>query len=275
MYDNQPIDMALQRVRQHTGMARPRVGVVLGSGLGAFAERLEVCGRLPYAEVPDMPQSQVVGHAGELVAGTLAGVECAVLRGRVHLYEGHDAQAVTFGVRLLLAWGVQALLLTNAAGGIHPQLQPGTLMLLADHLNLTGTNPLRGRNDDQLGPRFPDMTQAYCPRLRATAQRVAQAEAIGLQEGVYAGLMGPCYETPAEIRMLRSMGADAVGMSTVLETIVARHAGVPVLGLSVVTNCAAGLSAGPLSHTEVTQTAHQVEAKLLVLLSQLVPAMVS
>jgi purine-nucleoside phosphorylase len=230
---------------------RPALGLVLGSGLGALADRLAAPVIIPYGEIPEFPAASVAGHAGRMVLGTLGGVPVAAMQGRVHAYEGWSADDVTFGVRLLAAIGVRSLLLTNAAGGIAPGLAPGDLVRITDHLNLTGLNPLTGPNDDRLGPRFPDMSEAYDGRLGARLDDCASRLGISLGKGVYAGLAGPSYETPAEVRMLRLLGADLVGMSTVLEVIAARHAGLRVAAVSVVTNLAAGTSATPLSHAEV------------------------
>ncbi|HEU4534638.1 MAG TPA: purine-nucleoside phosphorylase, partial [Polyangiaceae bacterium] len=193
----------------------PALGLVLGSGLGAFGDALEGLDKTPYAAIEHMPRPAVIGHAGNLCRGRVGGVEVACLQGRVHLYEGHDGDAVTFGVRLLARLGCRAILLTNAAGGINPAFAPGDFMLILDHLNLTGRNPLLGPNDDALGPRFPDLTAAYDPRLRELAREAAAAAGVALREGVYAAMLGPSYETPAEVRMIRGLGADAVGMSTV------------------------------------------------------------
>jgi len=251
---------------------RPRVGVVLGSGLGAWADSLVDRTVVPYGELPGMAQSTVVGHAGNLVLGASGAVEVACLQGRVHLYEGHSPQSVVFGVRMLAKLGCSSVLLTNAAGGMRPTFAPGTLMLITDHLNLMGTNPLLGPNDDSLGPRFPDMTRVYDPRLRALALEAAHNVGIRLEEGIYAGLSGPCYETPAEIAMLRTLGADAVGMSTVPEVIALRHMGVRSAAISCITNLAAGLSAGPLNHEEVERTANATKDRFVALLSAWVEA---
>ncbi len=231
---------------------RPLVGVVLGSGLGAFGTALEGAKQVPYADVPGMPVPKVPGHAGEVVAGRLRGVPVACLSGRVHLYEGHAPEEVVFGVRLLGELGCRVVLLTNASGGIRSGLSPGALLLVTDHVNLTGMNPLVGPSQGL--PRFPDMTAAYDPILAGLARDAARAEGITLEEGVYAGLLGPSYETPAEVRMLRTLGADAVGMSTVLEVIALRQCAVRVGAVSVVTNVAAGLGDRPLDHAEVQAT---------------------
>ena len=260
------LDEATSAVRSHTSIT-PLVGVVLGSGLGAWADSLDARVSIPYATIPSMPRSTVVGHAGNLVLGLSGGVPVACLQGRAHLYEGNTPDQSVFGVRLLARLGCRAALLTNAAGGIRSGFQPGELMLIRDHLNLTGKNPLVGTNDDALGTRFPDMTTAYDEDLAQLALNVAQKQDVRLSEGVYAGLLGPSYETPAEIRMLRTMGADSVGMSTVHEVIALRHMGVRCGAISVITNLAAGLGAGLLNHTEVEQIARQVQQRLRALLS--------
>jgi purine-nucleoside phosphorylase len=238
----------------------PEFALVLGSGFGAVADTLvdRVC--IPYTEIPNMPTSAVAGHAGNFVFGSLSGRRVVVMQGRVHLYEGYSAEQVVFGVRLMVQLGAQTLLVSNAAGGIRSDLRPGDLMLIEDHLNLTGHNPLRGPDDPALGPRFPDMSAAYDPALLAHAKQVAQRLGMTLQQGVYAGLLGPNYETPAEIRMLRTLQADAVGMSTVLEVVAAHQMGARVLGVSCITNLAAGLSQHKLSHAEVEATARATRA---------------
>ncbi len=233
------------------GAPVPRVGVVLGSGLGAFGDTLRGLTKVPYETVPHMPRSTVVGHAGNLCLGHVGETPVACLQGRAHLYEGHGPARATFGARLLAALGCKVVLLTNAAGGIKSDLSPGDLMLITDHLNLTAQNPLTGPNDDALGPRFPDMSHAYDPAICSAARRAAGESGVTLHEGVYACLPGPTYETPAEIRMLRTLGADAVGMSTVLEVIVLRHQSVRVGAISCITNLAAGISPTPLDHSEV------------------------
>lgn len=247
---------------------QPKVGVVLGSGLGAFADKVEDPIVIPYAEIPHFPEGNVVGHAGQLVLGSVKGVPVAVMSGRVHYYEGHSMEAVTFPTRVLTGLGVETLLITNAAGTINKDYKPGDLMVITDHINLTGDNPLRGTNDERLGPRFPDMSNAYTTEIQGAWQRSAESLGVELRQGVYVGLAGPSYETPAEIRMLRVVGADAVGMSTVAEVIVASHAGVRVGGLSVVTNYAAGIMDEPLSHEEVTETGKQVRPTLCALLEK-------
>jgi purine-nucleoside phosphorylase len=244
----------------------PKVGVVLGSGLGAFAQGMTERVVIPYAGIPGFPPPGVAGHSGELVLGSVRGVSVACLSGRVHLYEGHPPHKVVFGVRLLAALGCSVVLLTNAAGGIRPGLRPRALLLLRDHVNFTGTNALVGPNEPPF-PRFPDMTAAYDPRCRELAHETARAEGLELDEGVYAGVLGPSYETPAEIRMLGMLGADAVGMSTVLEVVALRHRGVRVGAVSVITNMAAGLSSAPLDHTDVQATGAASRDRLERLLS--------
>jgi purine-nucleoside phosphorylase len=259
------LDLAAGFVRTKASLT-PRVGLILGSGLGGYAEGLEGALKLPYSTIPHFPAAAVAGHAGELVLGGVRGVPVACLAGRVHLYEGHSPERVVFGARLLSALGCGVVLLTNAAGGIREGLRPGGLLLLCDHVNLTGRSPLVGTNEAPF-PRFPDMTQAYDPRLRELAHETARAEGIALDEGIYAGVLGPSYETPAEIRMLRTLGADAVGMSTVLEVIALRHRSVRVGALSVITNLAAGLSGNPLSHEEVQAAGVEARDRLERLLS--------
>lgn len=252
----------LQRVRLASSYVaervheRPRLGVVLGSGLGPFAEQLAESVRIPYSEIPDMPRSGVAGHAGNFYAGTLLGVPVACLQGRAHIYEGHSHARSAFGVRLLAELGCGVVLLSNAAGGIHESFEPGDLMLITDHLNLMADNVLRGPNYGD-GPRFPDLSQAYDVGLQVLAREAARASSVTLREGVYAAMLGPSYETPAEIRMLRSLGADAVGMSTVPEVIALRQLGVRVGAISCITNLAAGISKKPLAHSEVEATAHR------------------
>jgi purine-nucleoside phosphorylase len=255
---------------------RPTVGVVLGSGLGAFADSLLHATRIPYGSIPGFPISTAIGHAGELVVGTLGAngagtVDVAVMAGRFHLYEGYTPQQVVTGVRALHQFGVKRLVLTNAAGGINLGYAKGALVLLSDHINLQGVNPLTGPNDPALGPRFPDMTEVYSLRLRALAHRCAADLGLTLPEGVYAGLLGPSYETPAEIRYLKAIGADLVGMSTVAEATAAHHAGAEVLGLSCVTNVAAGLSPEKLDQQEVIDVGQRVSGTLFRLLSSLLP----
>jgi purine-nucleoside phosphorylase len=252
---------------------RPRIAIVLGSGLGAFAGQLEAPTAIAFAEIPHFPRSTVPGHSGKLVIGKVAGVPVAVMQGRVHAYEGYSSEAVTFPVRVLGRMGVTMLVLTNAAGGINDALKRGQLVLIADHINLSGRNPVAGPQDERLGPRFFDMSEAYSSRLRLLAIEAARSMEFRLYEAVYLSVLGPSFETPAEIRAFRTMGADLVGMSTVQETIVARQMGVEVLGISCVTNLAAGIQAEPLSHEEVMETGRAVEAQLAGLLRRLVPMM--
>ncbi len=264
-------------LRQQAPGLKPRIGIVLGSGLGAAADILKDAVRVPYAAIPHFPQSTVAGHSGQLVLGTVVGVDVAILQGRVHFYEGYTPQEVTFPVRVLGQLQTEALILTNAAGGIRPGLRVGQLMLLADHINLQGFNPLIGPNESRFavrpgaGQRFFDMTGAYDPELRALAQQTGESMQLPLEEGVYLAVSGPSFETPAEIRAFQRMGADLVGMSTVPETIVARHMGMRVLGLSCVTNLAAGLAETTLSHEEVFEAGRSVEARLATLLERLIP----
>ncbi|WP_425453962.1 purine-nucleoside phosphorylase [Paenibacillus flagellatus] len=250
---------------------RPEVGLILGSGLGVLADAMEDVTVIHYEEIPHFPVSTVEGHAGELLVGTIGGKKAVLMKGRFHLYEGYDVTAVSFPVRVMKALGVRSLLLTNAAGGVNTSYRPGDLMLIRDHINFMFRNPLIGRNEESLGVRFPDMSEAYSAKLRGLAKETAESLGLELQEGVYAGLLGPSYETPAEIRMLRAIGADAVGMSTVPETIVARHAGIDVLGVSCITNMAAGILDQPLSHAEVVETAERVKESFLGFVSAVIP----
>jgi purine-nucleoside phosphorylase len=250
----------------------PRVGLVLGSGLGSFAGKLKNRIAIPYEEIPHFPvPSGVVGHAGELVLGDVGRTSVAVLSGRVHFYEGRPMSEVVFPARVLARLGVSAVVLTNAAGGIRRTFKPGDLMLIADHINAFGTNPLIGPNEDSLGPRFPDMSAVYDAALRKLAKQTARKLGVPLREGVYLGTTGPSYETPAEIRACRVIGADAVGMSTVPEAIALRHAGVRVLGISTITNMAAGILPQPLDHAEVLATTKRVGERFVRLLTALVP----
>ncbi|HEX3771749.1 MAG TPA: purine-nucleoside phosphorylase [Polyangiaceae bacterium] len=244
----------------------PKVGVVLGSGLGDFADSLDDLVKIPYRELPHMAASEVPGHAGNLCFGSAGGVPVVCMQGRVHLYEGHSIDKVVQGVRTMARLGVRSVLLTNAAGGLEPSWAAGDLMVVSDHVNLTGMSPLVGLDDEALGPRFPDMTAAYDPELRAWMHAAAADVGLSLREGVYAGLIGPQYETPAEVRMVRGFGAQAVGMSTVHEVIALRHLGVRVAALSCITNLAAGLSPAPLAHDDVQATARSRHADLVALL---------
>lgn len=261
---------ALAAVRLRTQLS-PGVGVVLGSGLGSFADRIEDAVSIPYAEIPGFYAPSAEGHAGKLVLGHVAGTEVACLAGRIHQYEGHSAQEVVFGVRLLAMLGVKNLLLTNAAGGINLSYQQGALVLISDHINFQGTNPLIGENLDELGPRFPDMSEAYSIQLRTLAREAAHETGVDLHEGIYLALIGPSFETPAEIRAFRTLGADLVGMSTVPEVIAANHMGLRCLGISCVTNLAAGISPYKLTHQEVLETGDLVREKFEKLLVALLP----
>ena len=250
---------------------RPRVAVVLGSGLGGFADELIGSEEFPYASIPHWPVSTAVGHAGKLVMGMLGTLEVAVMSGRVHLYEGYTPAQIAFGVRVLGKLGVRAMAFTNAAGGIDLAFERGALALISDHINLQGSNPLAGPNDDSLGPRFPDMSEAYARSYRETALQVAHELGIRLREGVYAAVLGPSYETPAEIRYLRAIGADMVGMSTAPEVIAANHMGIRCLGISCVTNMAAGISPTKIDHEEVLETGAAVRDTLVKFLKALLP----
>jgi purine-nucleoside phosphorylase len=262
------LDDALADVRRALPSgAAPRVGLILGSGLGSFADKLEGAVKLPYREIRGFPVARIVGHAGNLVYGTAGGAEVLALQGRAHYYEGHPIRDVIFPARVLIRAGCKTLVITNAAGGIDPKLTPGEIVILRDHLNLMCVSPLLGDNDDELGPRFPDMSEVYDARLRALAALAGDELGLTLRSGVYAALSGPSYETPAEVRMLRTLGADLVGMSTVPEAIAARHMGARVLGLSCVTNLAAGVSPNALSHEEVTETAARVRGQFEALLA--------
>lgn len=264
------LHQAAALIRTRTAIT-PSVGIVLGSGLGSFAARIEDAVRIPYAGIPGMYAPSAEGHTGELVLGHIQGKPVACLAGRLHQYEGHSAQEVVFGVRLLGLLGVRDLVLTNAAGGIRTEYEQGALVLITDHINFQGTNPLIGPNTDSLGPRFPDMTEAYSPKLRQIAHEAAASAGVKLHEGVYIALLGPSFETPAEIRAFRTLGADLVGMSTVPEVIAANHMRMRCLGISCVTNLAAGISPNKLSHQEVLETGELVRGKFESLLVELLP----
>ncbi len=261
---------AIGHIRSVTAR-EPRVAVVLGSGLGAFAGELADRVAIPYSDIPGWPVSTAAGHSGKLVFGKLGDLDVAVMAGRAHLYEGYSPAQVTLGVRVLHRLGVRSVVFTNAAGGINLSYRQGALVLISDHINLQGSNPLIGPNNDSEGPRFPDMTEAYSAAYRAKAQQVAQQLKIHLDEGVYAALTGPSYETPAEIRYLRAIGADLVGMSTVPEVIVANHLGIEVLAISCVTNMAAGILPQKLDHKEVMETGERVRDTLILFLKALLP----
>ncbi|MDY7228543.1 purine-nucleoside phosphorylase [Hyalangium rubrum] len=266
------VQETVQAIRQRAGGLSPRVGIILGSGLGAFADGFEGKVVLPYGEMPHFPHSSVPGHAGRLVLGRVGGEPVVAMQGRVHSYEGYSPTQVAFPARVLCALGIRALVVTNAAGGINTQFAPGDLMAITDHINLSGWNALTGPNDDRLGPRFPDMSRAYSPALRALLLESAQRTQVLLRQGVYAMVAGPSYETPAEIRMLRTLGSDAVGMSTVPEVVAAGHMGVPVAGISCITNLAAGVGDKPLTHEEVAETANRVAGIFSRLLTEFLPA---
>ncbi|HUM06018.1 MAG TPA: purine-nucleoside phosphorylase [Terriglobales bacterium] len=250
---------------------RPKIGLVLGSGLGAFADALTHAVRVPYAQIPSFPRSTAVGHAGQLVIGKAGEIPVAVMAGRVHLYEGYSASEVAFPVRVLGKMGIRAVILTNAAGGINVEYGQGALVVIRDHINLQGQNPLVGANDERLGPRFPDMTYTYAKRYREIALEEAKKHSITPREGVYVALLGPSYETPAEIRYLRTIGADLVGMSTVPEALAARHMGMNVLAISCVTNMAAGVVDQPLNHEEVLEVGRRVTGQFVALLRAVMP----
>lgn len=250
---------------------RPRIALVLGSGLGAFADELSDATRIPYCAIPNFPQSTAIGHAGNLVVGVIDGVPVAAMQGRVHLYEGYSAQQVAFPMRVFSRMGIKAVALTNAAGGVNPGYSQGALVAVRDHINLQGQNPLVGANDERFGPRFPDMTDAYDAACRRVAGEEARRLGIELFQGIYAALLGPSYETPAEIRYLRTIGADLVGMSTVPEVIAAHHLQMRVLAISCVTNMAAGMSGDKISHEEVLETGESVHAKFVALLRAVLP----
>lgn len=250
---------------------RPTIALVLGSGLGAFANEFASAVKIPYAKIPHFPRSTAIGHAGQLVLGKVGDTEVAGMQGRVHLYEGYSVKEVSFPVRVFARMGVKAIVLTNAAGGIKRDFTQGRLVVISDHINLQGANPLGGPNDEHFGPRFPDMTSAYDKEFRALTFAEGRRLGVALDEGVYAALSGPSYETPAEIRYLRSVGADLVGMSTVPEVIAARHSGIRVLGISCVTNAAAGVLDRPLDHREVLETAERVKDQFTGLLRAVIP----
>ena len=254
---------------------RPKIALVLGSGLGAFADEFSDATRIPYAKIPNFPCSTAVGHAGQLVIGKVEGIEVAGMQGRVHLYEGYAVKEVSFPIRVFARMGVKAVILTNAAGGIKREFTQGQLVVISDHINLQGVNPLSGPNDENFGPRFPDMSVAYDRRFRELTLAEGRLLGIVLREGVYAALPGPSYETPAEIRYLKTIGADLVGMSTVPEVIAARHSGLRVLGISCVTNAAAGILDQPLDHNEVLQTAERVKGQFIALLRAVIPDIAS
>ena len=263
-------DTAAQLILKRTPL-RPKIGLVLGSGLGAFADSLTDPTRIPFSDIPSFPPSTAIGHAGRLVIGHTGQVLVAAMQGRVHQYEGYTAEQVAFPIRVFARMGIRAVILTNAAGGINLGYSQGALVLIKDHINLQGTNPLVGPNDDRFGVRFPDMTQAYSRVFRQMAREEASQLNIELSEGIYAAMLGPSYETPAEIQHLRHIGADLVGMSTVAEVIAARHLGLDVLAISCVTNMAAGILDQPLSHAEVMETGERVKSIFESLLRRVLP----
>lgn len=248
----------------------PDTGIILGSGLGDFADEIDKSIVIPYEEIPNFMKVKVKGHAGNLVVGMVSGKPVAVLQGRYHFYEGHDIRDIVFPVRVLCSLGIQNLLITNAAGGINSAFAPGDLMVISDHINLMGENPLSGDNDERIGPRFPDMSTIYDKVLSEKIISTARSMKISIKSGVYAGLRGPSYETPAEIRMLKTIGADSVGMSTVPEGIAAKHMGMKVAGISCITNFAAGIIDQPLDHSEVTETADRVKEDFISLLTRVI-----
>jgi purine-nucleoside phosphorylase len=263
------VEAAAEAVRRRCGPL-PQTALILGSGLGDFADTLADAVTIPYGELPNWPASTVIGHAGKLVVGTAKGRRVAALAGRVHAYEGHPLTTVVFATRVMGRLGVKELVVTNAAGGVNTGFGRGALMVIDDHINLLGANPLMGENDERFGARFPDMTEVYSKRLRRIADEAAAAHRLSITHGVYAALGGPSYETPAEIRYLRTIGADAVGMSTVPEAIAARHMGLEVLGLSCITNMAAGVLPEPLNHEEVLETTRQVRGSFITLLEGII-----
>jgi purine-nucleoside phosphorylase len=267
MYDR--VEEAAASIRRRC-RALPETAVVLGSGLGDFADTLLDAIATPYGELPHWPASAVAGHPGRLVVGTVAGKRIAALAGRVHFYEGHDLATVVFATRVMGRLGVKQIILTNAAGGVNTSFAQGALMIIDDHINLLGSNPLVGPNDERFGPRFPDMSEVYSTRLRWIADEAARAKEVAVTHGVYLAAKGPSYETPAEIRFFRTIGADAVGMSTVPEAIAARHMGLEVLGISCITNMAAGVLPGPLAHDEVMETARRVRGSFVTLLEGII-----
>jgi purine-nucleoside phosphorylase len=272
LYDR--VQAAAMAIRLQSSFV-PQIGLILGSGLGGFAETLEDPAMIDYGHIPGFPRSHVQGHKGRLVLGSKRGARCVAMQGRAHMYEGHRAADVAFPARVLVALGAKILIITNAAGGCNPTWSPGTLMLIRDHIDMLRDHALRGPNDDRLGPRFPDMTTAYAPELRALVKDVAASAGIALQEGVYVAMPGPTYETPAEVKMLQTLGADATGMSTVPEVCVARHMGARVIGISCITNQAAGITGQPLSHEEVTETATRVRATFEGLLDAILAKLVA
>ena len=269
MITNKQLDQAVNYIKTKSKMI-PKYAMILGSGLGNLADELKEKVVIPYKDIPHFVYSNAVGHANQLVIGKLNNVPVVIMRGRIHYYEGYPLEQVTFPVRVMKALGAQTLLVTNACGAINPKFKAGDLMLIKDHINLTGNNPLIGENNDSLGTRFPDLTDVYTKALRAKVKAIAKQQKINLVEGVYAWWSGPAYETPAEIKMIRILGGDAVGMSTVPETIVAAHSNMPVIGISLLSNMAAGMTGEKLSHKEVLDMAKQVEVKFKKLIINIV-----
>jgi len=264
------LNAAVAAIRPRLDGRRPEVAIVLGSGLGAVADAVTATVTVPYEQIPHFPRSTVEGHSGRIVAGELGGVAVIVMQGRVHFYEGHPLETVVFATRVMSRLGVKQLILTNAAGGINTGFAQGALMIIDDHINFLGSNPLVGPNDERFGHRFPDMSEVYSRRLRAIADEAAREKGVAVSHGIYIAVHGPSYETPAEIRAFRTIGADAVGMSTVPEAIAARHMGVEVLGISCITNMAAGVLPQPLDHNEVMETARRVRGSFISLLEGII-----
>ncbi|XXF76564.1 purine-nucleoside phosphorylase [Myxococcaceae bacterium GXIMD 01537] len=265
------VQETVQVIRQRAGGLKPKVAIILGSGLGAFADGFDKKVVIPYTELPHFPHSSVPGHAGRLVLGEVRGEPVVAMQGRVHSYEGYSSVQVAFPARVLCALGVRALVVTNASGGINAGFAAGDLMMITDHINLSGWNALTGPNDERFGPRFPDMSRAYAPQLQALLVEASRRTSVPLRKGIYSMVAGPSYETPAEVRMLRTLGADAVGMSTVPEVVAAAHMGVPVAGISCITNLAAGITDKPLTHEEVAETAEKAKEVFSRLLAEFLP----
>lgn len=265
------MNTAVDFINQKTNNFKPVTGIILGSGLGDFADEYEGV-KIPYGEIPGFQASHVVGHKGLLCFAEVAGKPVVMMQGRFHFYEGHSMQTVTYPIKVMKRLGVQNLIVTNAAGSVNIDFHPGDLMLIADHINMMGTNPLIGMNDDDLGPRFPDQSDVYTKILRSKAKEIAKTLGIEMKEGVYCGMTGPTYETPAEVKMQRILGADACGMSTVPEAIIANWCGINVLGISCLTNYACGILDQPLSHAEVTETANRIKSDFKNLLYEVVKA---
>ena len=275
LYDRLQVAASTVRQAMPSSGPAPQIGLILGSGLGGYADKLTNPTSIDYADIPHFPRSHVQGHAGKLVLGTRNGARCVAMQGRVHMYEGHDAATVAFPARVLIALGAKVLIITNAAGGLEPSWPPGTLMLIRDHIDMLRDHALRGPNDDRLGTRFPDKTRAYAPELRELARAAAAQAKIKLAEGVYVAMPGPTYETPAEVQMLQKLGAQATGMSTVPEVVVAAHMKARVIGISCITNHAAGITGHALSHDEVTETAKRVQATFETLLDGIIGQLVA